>query len=140
MVLNFHPEIGTIVIVDFTGFNAPEMTKRRPAIVVSPRFRDRDKLCTIIPLSTTRPHPVMAYHYKLRLDEPLPPPYDSAFHWVKGDMLATLSFNRISLPYVGKNAQGKREYIIKVVEDIDLHKIRECVLHALALSHLTNNL
>ncbi len=136
MPLSFHPEIGTIVICDFDGIE-PEMVKRRPAIVISPRFRDRGRLCTVVPFSTTPPKPVMPYHYKLELDRPLPPPYNSPFQWVKGDMLATVSFNRLSLPYIAKDNRGKRQYDVRVIEGADFYKITECVLHALALSHLT---
>jgi mRNA interferase MazF len=140
MAIHYHPEIGTIVICDFTGFVEPEMVKRRPVVIVSPRLRNRNELCTIVPLSTTEPHPIMAYHYKLKLDEPLPWPYDSPFQWVKGDMLTTVSFRRLFLPLTGKGANGKRNYVIKVIEDIDLRNIRECIFHALALSHLTGHL
>ena len=140
MRLLFHPEIGTIVICDFRGFVEPEMVKKRPAVVISPRLRYRDDLCTIVPLSTTEPRTIMPYHYKLKLDKPLPSPYDSGFHWVKGDMLATVSFDRLSLPFNGKDANGKRRYITRAVKDIDLCNIRKCVLNALALSHLTGYL
>ncbi len=140
MPLTYHPETGTILICDFVGFIEPEMVKRRPVVVISPRFRHRDWLCTIVPLSTTPPDPVQAYHYKLKLDEPLPEPYDAPFHWVKGDMLATVSFKRLSLPFFGKDESGKRKYVVKVVDPADLRNIRECVLHALALSNLTGYL
>lgn len=140
MALNYHPETGTIVICDYSGFIEPEMVKRRPTIVISPRFRYRSGLCTIVPLSTTAPKTVQPYHYKLKLDEPLPKPFDSPFHWVKGDMLATVSLNRLFLPRTGKDKNGKREYIIKVIENVELRNIRECVLHALALSYLTGHL
>jgi len=63
MAIKYHPEIGTIVICDFKGFVKPEMIKRRPAVIISPRIRYRDKLCPIVPLSTTPPNPIMAYHY-----------------------------------------------------------------------------
>lgn len=140
MGLTYHPEIGTIVLCDFHGFVPPEMVKRRPVIIVSPRLRHRDNLCTIVPLSTTPPNPVMAYHYKLKLDNPLPAPYDSPFQWVKGDMVTSVSFKRLLLPSAGKDANGKRNYIIKVIEDIDLRNIRECILHSLDLSYLTGHI
>lgn len=140
MPIPYHPQVGTIVICDFRGFVVPEMVKRRPVIVVSPRLRKREKLCTVIPLSTTAPIPRMSYHYRLKLDEPLPKPYDSLVQWVKADMLATVSFDRLFLPYKRKDPNGKREYVIKVVEDSDLNNIRACMLHALALSPLTKYL
>jgi mRNA interferase MazF len=141
MSLPYHPQIGTIVICDFHGFIHPEMNKRRPAIIVSPRLRNRNNLCTIVPCSTNPPNQIMPYNYKLKLDEPLlPPPYNSKFQWVKADMIATVSFNRLFLPFVHKDAKGKREYVIKIIEDIDLRNIRECILHAMALSYLTGHL
>lgn len=74
MSLSYHPQTGTIVICDFHGFIEPEMSKRRPVIVVSPRYRNSYKLCTIVPLSTTEPNPIMEYHYKIRFHHPLPVP------------------------------------------------------------------
>jgi uncharacterized protein YifN (PemK superfamily) len=82
----------------------------------------------------------MEYHYKLKLDKPLPAPYDSSFHWVKGDMLTTVSFSRLFLPRASKDSNGKRRYIVKIIEDIDLCNIRKCILCALALSPLTKHL
>ena len=40
MALNFHPEPGMVLICDFTtGFRVPEIVKRRPVVVISPRRR-----------------------------------------------------------------------------------------------------
>jgi uncharacterized protein YifN (PemK superfamily) len=139
MIFN-HPKTGTVVICDFHGFVIPEMVKRRPVIIVSPRFRKKSGLCTIVPLSVTPPDPIMPYHYELNLGEPLPKPFDSLIAWVKGDMLTTVSFNRLFMPYAGKDSDGKRKYVIKIVEDIDLRRIRECILCAIDLSYLTKHL
>lgn len=136
----FHPEIGTVVICDFGDFIPPEMTKRRPVIIISPRFRNRDDLCTIVPLSTTEPDPVMPYHCRLDFVEPLPPPYDSPFQWVKGDMLATVSFKRLFFPFSGKDDRGKREYVRRVIGSDDLRRVRECILNGISLSYLTRYL
>ena len=138
MSLPFHPEMGTIVMCDFDG-ELPEMDKRRPAVVISPKFKYRDGLCTVVPFSTTPPYPVMSYNCMLTLEEPLPKPYDSLTQWVKGDMLATVSFARLNLPHI-KDDKGKRIYLTRTLPDNDLHKVRECVLHALAFSHLTEYL
>lgn len=141
MALHYHPEIGTIVICDFnSGFRPPEMVKRRPAIVMSPRLRARDRLCTIVPLSTTPPQRVMPYHYRLRLDEPLPRPYDNDTQWVKADMVVTVCFNRLFLPLIGTDETGRRNYDVRVVDDADIKKIRECMLHALGMVTLTEYL
>lgn len=137
MPLNYHPSIGTIVICDFQGFVAPEMVKRRPAVVISPRLRSREGLCTIVPLSTTIPPKIELYHHKLIVDPPLPSPYDSGWHWVKGDMIYTVSFSRLSLPFLGKDSFGKRQYDQRVVGKEDLLAIQQCVIHALGFSDLT---
>jgi len=52
MSIPYHPEQGTILICDFKGFIDPEMVKRRPVVVVSPRLRQRGKLCAVVPLGT----------------------------------------------------------------------------------------
>lgn len=95
MSITFHPEQGTIVICDFTGFVVPEMVKRRPAVVISPRLRTRTGLCTVVPLSTTPPAPIAPYHCKLHVTPTLPKPYDAPYHWVKADMVYTVSFARL---------------------------------------------
>ena len=140
MSLPFHPEQGLIVICDFKGFVPPEMVKRRPAVVISPRLRQRSGLCSIVPLSTTPPTPIMAFHHKLYVEPPLPEPYDAKFHWVKADMIYTVSLERLTMPHVGKNLNGKRIYIQHVIDKSDLIKIQQCVLHGLGLTALTDYL
>jgi mRNA interferase MazF len=138
MSIKFHPQIGTIVICDYnTGFRSPEMVKRRPAIIVSPRFRSRPSLCSIVPLSTTPPTPPMPYHYKLMMDTPLPRPYHSMVQWVKADMITTIAFDRLNLPFNGKDANGRRIYEERVIEKNDLAEIRKCILSALGMNFLT---
>lgn len=140
MPLTYHPQTGTIVICDFHGFIEPEMNKRRPVIIVSPRYRNSHKLCIIVPLSTKVPNPIMPYHYEIIFNHPLPAPFDSPSAWVKGDMITTVSFDRINLPHNGKDINGKRNYIINVVDNVQLKKIRECMLNAVNLSGLTKYL
>lgn len=46
--LPFQPEAGTILKCDFTrGFVQPEMTKIRPVVVVSDRYRNRDAILVV---------------------------------------------------------------------------------------------
>lgn len=140
MGISYHPEQGTIVICDFKGLVAPEMVKRRPAVVISPRLRNRTNLCTIVPLSTTNPNPIATYHHKLHVDPVLPHPFTSPFHWVKADMVYTVAFHRLYLPFDGKNAQGQRNYDVRVIDKADLIKIQQCMLHGLGLTELTDYL
>jgi mRNA interferase MazF len=131
MAIHIHPEQGTIVVCDFAGFVAPEMIKRRPAVVISPRLRRRNGLCTVVPLRTTPPHPICPYHLKLHVIPVLPTPYNSDFHWVKADMVYTVSFYRLDLPFNGKDASGKRIYDVRIIDRDDLLKIQECMLNGL---------
>jgi uncharacterized protein YifN (PemK superfamily) len=140
MALKHHPEQGTILICDFAGMKQPEMLKRRPVVVISPRMRNRTGLCTIVPLSTTPPSPILAYHHKLYTVPPLPEPYNADYHWVKADMIYTVSFERLQLPFIGKDASGKRIYDIRIVDKSDLLKIQQCILHGIGLTSLTDYL
>jgi len=137
MAIQYHPEPGAILICDFTGFTSPEMVKRRPVIVVSKRLRNRGRLCTVVPCSTTEPTKICDYHFKLHVSPPLPRPYDSSHQWVKADMIYTVAFSRLFLPHNGKDASGKRIYDARIVDKADLIKIQESVLHGIGLSQLT---
>lgn len=140
MTIKFHPVQGAIVVCDFDGFVPPEMVKRRPAIVVSPRLRKRGGLCTVVPLSTTPPDPICPYHFKLHVAPPLPSPYNADFHWVKADMVYTVAFSRLHFLFDGKDASGKRNYDVRVIDAADLLKIQTCILHGLGLPGLTSHL
>lgn len=140
MAIQFHPAQGTIFACDFDGYKVPEIVKRRPVVVVSPRLRTRDQLCTIVPLSSTPPPSVEPYHFKLHVTPVLPAPYNEDFHWVKADMLYTVSYSRLICLFDGKDPSGKRIYDIRILDKSDLKKIQECMLHALGLSSLTPHL
>ncbi|CAB1065863.1 hypothetical protein D1BOALGB6SA_10662 [Olavius sp. associated proteobacterium Delta 1] len=141
MALKYHPKTGTIVVCDYnTGFKPPEMVKRRLSIVVSPQFKKRNSLCTIVPFSTTVPNPVMPYHYLLELNPTLPPPYNSKDQWVKADMIATVSFDRLTLPFSGKGADGKRQYVKMVISGNEFESIQKCILNAIGLNKLTQHI
>ena len=141
MPLQYHPRTGTIVICDYnTGFKPPEMTKRRLAIVMSLQFKRRNNLCTVVPFSTTTQTPIMQYHYLLSLNPTLPSPFNSPTQWVKADMLSTVSFDRLSLPFSGKGSDGKRQYIKMVISGHDFKSIQRCMLNAIGLNFLTQHI
>jgi len=116
------------------------MIKRRPVVVISPRFRQRDGLVTIVPLSTTRPRSVCDYHCELDFDPVMPAPYSEPRMWVKADMICAVSFDRLSLPYLRKDADGKRSYDVRRIADADLLRVRSCVLNGMGLGVLTEAL
>jgi mRNA interferase MazF len=52
----FQPRPGQILICDFTtGFRVPEMVKKRPVLVVSPKKSRWDKICVVLPISSKAP-------------------------------------------------------------------------------------
>lgn len=140
MSLTLHPNPGTIVICDFTGFVEPEMVKRRPVVVISPRLRNRDDLCTVVPLSTTAPRRISPFHCVIDFSPLMPAPYNAPQMWVKGDMICSVAFARLSLPFAGKDGNGKRIYDVRHVSDDDLKRVTVCVLNGMGLGTLTQHL
>lgn len=132
MSLPFDPRPGTIVICDFRGFVEPEMVKPRPAVVISPKLRRRTRLGTIVPLSTSEPHKVEKYHHLITIEPPLPYPFDSPTCWVKGDMIYTVSYERLNLPHT-RDSFGNRCYLQYEVSREDLEKIRTCIQFGLGI-------
>lgn len=140
MAIRFHPDPGSIVICDFHGLTHPEIQKRRPVVVMCPRFRSRFNICTVIPFSTTPPNPAESYHVRLVMDPPLPEPYSSQFQWVKADMIYAVSFDRLFLFGAGKAQSGQRQYHSRRVSDEDFKAIQACMLNGLGLASLVPHL
>jgi mRNA interferase MazF len=95
MALMYYPKIGEVLLCDFHGFVVPEMVKRRPVVVIVPRLPGRGDLVTIVPLSTTTPDPVRAYHVRLNLAQPLPHPFSAPEMWAKCDMVIPIARTRL---------------------------------------------
>lgn len=79
-------------------------------------------------------------HYKLHMETPLPKPYDAQSHWVKADMIYSVGFSRLYLPFDGKDLSGRRIHDVRVIDKADLLKIQEALLHGLGLTTLTGYL
>lgn len=125
MPISFHPKPGTVLICDFsTGFQPPEMVKRRPVVVVSPRYRRRTGLCLVVPFSTAVPQPPEAFHHRIAAGRY---PFLSAAKssWAKCDMLTCVAFHRLDRLLL----QGK--HIAPSLEPEDFSAIRRGVLRAL---------
>ncbi|MDF2119732.1 type II toxin-antitoxin system PemK/MazF family toxin [Roseiarcaceae bacterium H3SJ34-1] len=136
-----HPLAGTVVMCDFSsGFRIPEMAKRRPVVVLSPKIAARPGLCTVVTLSTDPPDPVLGYHKQINMNPPLPPPWENEGIWVKGDMINAVGFHRLDLIRIGKDISGKRKYLLTPQSAENLKVIRHCVLTAIGLSVLTKHL
>lgn len=133
MTLTFHPKRGTILECDFRGFVQPEMLKRRTVVVLSPQISGRPGLCTIVPLSLTEPKIIKPYHLEIFFTPSLPYPYESDSKWLKGDMVYAVSFSRLNLLCIGTDASGKRTYDIRVLDDVVMRKVEDCVLNGLGI-------
>lgn len=131
--------MGTIVICDYsTGFKPPEMVKERLAVVMSPRLPHRDNLCTVVPLSTSVPANHTLYQVRIELPMEAPAPYEGRYKWAKADMMATVGYGRLTLPYTGRDKNtGKRKYLQIILVEEELAKVRTSLLFALGLGHLT---
>ena len=140
MALSYHPKHGEILKCDFSGFIAPEMTKARQVICISPKYVERGRICTIIPLSTTPPNPVEKYHHKLETVLPQLEGREDVEVWAKCDMLMAASFARLTPWWIEKKQGGKRVYTQVIVSNDDLLAIKKCVLHSLGLGGLTEYL
>ncbi|HAT3884548.1 TPA: type II toxin-antitoxin system PemK/MazF family toxin [Legionella pneumophila] len=143
MAIVFHPNPGQILLCDFSDFKEPEMVKKnRPVIVLSSALKGRDKLLTIVPLSTVKPDPIQPYHYLLpKKSMPMIGIFQERESWVKGDMLYTVGFHRLNLIKLNtRTVDGKRDYFRNKLGREQMKEIYKCVLHGLNLSKLTNHL
>ena len=140
MAIQFPVAPGTIVICDYsTGFRPPEMVKRRPAVVVSPRLPYRDGLCAVVPLSETAPSHAVAYQCRIELTHDIPG-FEGLVKWAKADMVATVALTRLDLPRTERNrATGQRKYLNMKLTAAQLQEVRNCMLHGLGLGSLTVN-
>lgn len=140
MAIKYAVAVGTILLCDYGrgGFQPPEMVKRRPAIVISPRLPHRDGLCTVVPISQDQGERTVDYVIRLELETPLPLPYAYRVVWAKCDMLATVGFERLDLFRTQRDREsGRRRYLHPRLSDLDLKRVRNGVLYALGMGHLT---
>lgn len=134
MAIKLHPDRGEILVCDFSGTISPEICKKRPVIVLTPRYRKTYRLITVVPLSTTAPEVVQSWHAKLYIE--LPKPYDSPVSWVKGDNIMTVSFDRLSPFRAGKDSFGKRIYPRVFLSKEHMARVWDCVLNGLGRNDL----
>jgi mRNA interferase MazF len=133
--LGIHPEVGTVVVCDYTtGFKPPEMVKLRLAVVISPRLKRRNNLCTVVPLSTQDPDPAEEFHRIVTLPQEVPK-YPGLEKWAKCDMLATVGFQRLALPQEERQPfEAVRRYINMRLGDEDIVAVLNCVRRALGMA------
>lgn len=93
------------------GFIPPEMVKTRPVVVLSTVTH---RLFTVVPLSTTAPEVVKSFHYELIWETPLPGWENCASCWVKGDMIYTVSQERLRFLKAPYNRKTRRSEPVRV--------------------------
>ncbi len=132
MPLPYLPEPGELLICAFDDV-APgaEMIKRRPVVVVSVKSSHHRRLCTVVPISTTAPNPVRAWHHPLS-GLSITGWNPSAAMWAKCDMLATVAFERLNAPYL-KSRHGGRRFAKQQLPATDLRAIQDRIAHYLNL-------
>lgn len=126
----------TILLCDFNagGFRAPEMVKRRPAIVLVGALPGRNNLHTVVPMSGTESPPDRKYHCRLDLPEPLPAPFNATVWWAKADMIATVGLQRLDLFQTPRDQYGRRKYLSTLkLDEEQFERVRAAVRHALGL-------
>ncbi|MEY8688962.1 MAG: type II toxin-antitoxin system PemK/MazF family toxin [Leptothrix sp. (in: b-proteobacteria)] len=122
MPLPYLPKQGEILICDFDDVaRGAEMIKRRPIVIVSRKDAHRNAVFTVVPLSTTAPDPVRAWHHAL------PHVTITGWHaqaqmWAKGDMITTVSRERLNKPY-RKARTGGRQWVTHYLDEADLQAI-----------------
>lgn len=51
-------------------------------------------------------------------------------------MVYTVSFDRLSLPFVGKNSDGTRAYDVRVIDGVDMLSVQLAVIAGLGLGRI----
>ncbi len=123
---------------DFKGMIEPEMVKRRPVIITNaPR---KGRLAQVVCLSTKEPVPKYQHHMKIE-DKYLP--RDKFFQdketWLKGDMIYTVSYDRLDYIRIGKD-NGKRVYFTSCLSRENMKEVYTKILHGMNLGSLSQHL
>ena len=134
MPIKYDLQPRTVLLCDYSkgGFREPEMVKRRPVIVISPRLRHRTGLMTVVPLSTTMPTNPAAHHCQVNLPQALPG-FPAMVCWVKADMIATVAFERLDMFRTDRDPCGKRKYLTPRISEADFALVQACIRAALGL-------
>ena len=127
MGIPFVPDAGDVLMCNFTGFVAPEMTKIRRVVVLSPRARRSfPGTYIVVPISMTPPALPEPHHCEFKpRSYRFFDPVESV--WAKADMVTCVGAHR--LDRVRIDGRYSRAQIRK--EDLSL--VRIAVLHALGM-------
>ncbi|HBZ45254.1 MAG TPA: hypothetical protein DEO85_14635 [Maritimibacter sp.] len=127
MALKFFPRAGQMFVGDFSDLKIPEITKKRPVIVISPRLPYRSDLVAIVPISTTAPRHDLPFVHKLAKNY-TPWGEPDLASWAKCDLVMNIATRRLSAFKV-----GRRNYAYPTLPPEELAAVRKAVLAGLGL-------
>ena len=130
MPIQYFPRAGQLLVCDFSGFAPPEMVKKRPVAVISPRLPNRSEIVTIVPISLTAPRRRAPYVVKLSKNYHPEEP-DDLDCWAKCDMVMNLGLRRLDGFKI-----GRRKWANPQINGDDLKAIRNGVLYGLGMGDL----
>jgi len=116
-----------VFVGDFTDLRAPEITKKRPVIVISPKLPYRSELVTIVPISTTAPRHELPFVFRLSRNY-APWGAEDVASWAKCDLVMNVSLHRLHAFKV-----DRRKYVYPTLSPEDLAGVRQAVLAGLGL-------
>lgn len=124
-MINFTPERGQLLLCDYDMAHvAPEMTKKRRVVVVSPRSYNRAGRCVVVPFSATQPNTIEASHLPFRAGEYRALTVQT---WAICDTISHVSCTRLDRVKAGQTFL--REFLLP----IDMARIEDGLKHALGL-------
>jgi uncharacterized protein YifN (PemK superfamily) len=130
--LQHHPKAGEVVMCDFgKQVVPPEIPKRRPVVVITPRLPHRDSLAMVVPLSQTAPDHPQPFHVKLT-QNPNPLKDNDDPVWVKCDLITNVSLRRLDRFQI-----DYRKFTTGRVTKEELIQIRQAILAAIGMPRLT---
>lgn len=133
MPLNFYPRAGQVFVCDFSGFRVPEMVKKRPVIVVSPKLPYRSDIVAIVPISLTAPRHDLPFCYRLSKNYH-PEENDELPSWAKADLVLNVGLYRLDA-----FKTGRRQYAYPTLTPEDLAGVRHAILCGLGLDRIERN-
>ena len=130
MPLKYYPRAGQLLVCDFSGFEPPEMVKKRPVVIVSPKLPYRSDIVTVVPISLTPPRHQLPFVVKLSKNYH-PQEDENLDCWAKCDMLLNISISRLDGFKV-----ARRKWVNPQISGDDLMAIKHGVIYGLGMGHL----
>jgi uncharacterized protein YifN (PemK superfamily) len=75
----------------------------------------------------------MPYHKLISLPIEPPAPFEGKEKWVKGDLIYTFAFHRLTCPNRKNPQTGKRDYVQIILTNIDMNAVEQCIKKGLGM-------